>query len=119
MGTVLKVGGGIVLGVVVLIVALVACVGLAADEVGDQIQEESDRTSITLDEFRSVKVGQATEPQVRERFGEPSDEQEFEGQVADIDTSGSCIYYNQQGEVASFFQFCFDANDVLESKNRY
>ena len=116
MKTVLKVAGGIVAGVLILVVGLVACIGVAANEV----QDESDEHAITLAEFRAAAVGEDTESQLRRRFGPTADDQEFESRIEGIGgATSSCISYNQEGELLTAYQFCFDASGVLESKSRY
>lgn len=116
MKTVLKVALGLILGMVVIIGG---CTALFAGGV-NEAQKESDKTAITLEDYQSVKTGQATRDEVVERFGEPSDASEFSTEVEGLkDPVGSeCIYYNRRGDLASIFQFCFEINSgKLESKS--
>jgi hypothetical protein len=116
MGTVLKVALGILLAGVVMIVGCVALLGAGADEV----QRESDESSITVEQYQSARTGQITRDELVERFGEPTDETEFSTEVEGLDepVGSECIYYNRRGELASLFQFCFDINTGrLESKS--
>lgn len=119
MKTVLKVMLGILLAGVVLIVGCAALIGGAANEV----QEESDKTAITTEQYRSAKVGTARRDQIQADFGEPqtSDEIQAEGVegIPESDFEQSCIYYNRKGEIASLFQFCFDGDGKLRSKASY
>ena len=57
MKTVLKIALGIILAFTVLIVGCVAIIGAGVDEAVDEVQKESDKTSITQAEYQSVKVG--------------------------------------------------------------
>lgn len=119
MRTVLKVMLGILLAGVVMIVGCAALLGTAANEV----QEDSDKTAITLQQYGSAKVGQATRSRIEADFGKPrsSDEIQAEGVagIPESDFSQSCIYFSRKGQLASLFQFCFDGNGKLRSKASY
>lgn len=119
MKTVFKVMLGIVLGFTVLIVGCAVLIGGAANEV----QKQSDKTSITVVEYGSAKVGQATRSQLEKRFGNPQTSDEIQtDDVSGIPKSAfkqSCIYYNRTGQIASLFQFCFDGAGKLTSKSSF
>ena len=124
MKTVLKIALGIILAFTVLIVGCVAIIGAGVDEAVDEVQKDSDKTSITQAEFRSVKVGSEgnTRGRIVSRFGEPQSQQEIQtGDVEGIPDSASgleCIYYNREGKVASLYQFCIDPEtDRVQSKS--
>ncbi len=119
MKTVLKVALGLVLG---LTVVIVGCAALFSAGV-EKVQKDSDKTAITVGQYGSAKTGVSTRPQLEQAFGVPqtSNEVKAEG-VAGIPESAfeqSCIYYNRRGALASLFQFCFDGDDVLQSKASY
>lgn len=117
MKTVLKVTLGILLACVILIGGCAALIGGAANEV----QEESDRTAITRDQYRQVKTGD-TRDEVERALGEPSSANEFSTEIDGLDdpVGSSCIYYGRKGELIAAYQFCFDVNtDELESKSSY
>lgn len=119
MKTVLKIALGILLAGVVMIVGCVALIGTAANEV----QKDSDKTAITLEQYGSAKIGEATRSQIVADFGEPrsSDEIQAEGVagIPESDFSQSCIYYSRKGELASIFQLCFRGDGKLRSKASY
>jgi len=114
MKSVLKIALGIILAFTVLIVGCVAIIGAGVDEAVDEVQKESDKTSITQAEYQSVKVGPEgnTRNRIVSRFGEPQSEQETQtGDVEGIPDSASgleCIYYNREGKIVSLYQFCID-----------
>lgn len=117
MKTVLKVTLGILLACVILIGGCAALIGGAANEV----QEESDRTAITREQYRQVKTGD-TRDEVENALGEPSSANEFSTEIDGLDdpVGSSCIYYGRKGELIAAYQFCFDVNtDELESKSSY
>ena len=120
MKTVVKVALGVVLGLLVLIVGCVALLGVGANEAVKEIDRQQQANSITLRQFRGIEQG-TRQSTIEDRFGEPSDAQEFESEVPELDarSSGSCIYYNRRGgEIGDIFQFCFD-DGRLTSKNSY
>jgi len=106
MKTVLKITLGIIVSFTVLIGGCVALIGGAVNEV----QKDSDKTAITLEQYRSVDVGQDTREVVMARFGEPSssNEVEVEGLTATEPYGSECVYYNRKGQILSIYQFCFD-----------
>lgn len=110
MKTIIKIIVGIVAASIILIVGLVALIGGAANEV----QKESDESAITQADFESVKKGSSMK-EVKDQLGEPEDEQvtQMEGMK-----DSTCIYYNQKGDIASMYQFCFDGKR-LTSKSSY
>jgi len=115
MKTVIKVTLGILLGFTILIGG---CAALFAGGV-NEVQKESDKTAITLEQYRTVQTGEATRAEVVEMAGEPQSANEFSSEVEGIDNpiGSECIYYNRKGEFLSIFQFCFDINTgKLESK---
>jgi hypothetical protein len=115
MKTVLKITLGIILGFTVLIGGCAALIGGAVNEV----QKDSDKTAITLEQYRSVDVGQDTREAVMARLGEPSssNEVEVEGFTANEPYGSECVYYNQKGQILSIYQFCFDTGTgKLQSK---
>lgn len=120
MKTIFKIAAGILVACMVLIGGCVALVGGAANEV----QKDSDKTAITLKQYRSVGKGD-TLSDVRARFGEPesadevdqdlsAEEQQF---IKKGEEDLKCVYYNRKGELASIFQFCFDGNGKYKSKS--
>jgi len=121
MGTFVKVVLGILVGGLLLIVGCVAVVGVGVDEAIDEVQEESDATSITLAEYESAATGEFTRADAEAMFPEPfsSDEIQTEGieGIPESDFEQNCVYYNREGEVTSLFQFCFDGDEVLQSKS--
>ena len=126
MKTVLKIALGIILAFTVLIVGCVAIIGAGVDEAVDEVQKDSDKTSITQAEFQSVKVGSEgnTRGRIASRFGEPQSQQEIQtGDVEGIPDSASgleCIYYNRGGKIASLYQFCIDPEaDRVQSKSSF
>lgn len=85
------------------------------------MQEESDRTAITREQYREVRTGD-TKAEVEERLGEPSSADEFESEIEGLDqpVGASCIYYGREGELVALYQFCFDVDtDRLESKSSF
>ncbi len=115
MKTVLKITLGIIVSFTVLIGGCVALIGGAVNEV----QKDSDKTAITLEQYRSVDVGQDTREVVMARFGEPSssNEVEVEGLTATEPYGSECVYYNRKGQILSIYQFCFDTGTgKLQSK---
>lgn len=120
MKTVLKVALGVILALVVLIVGCTAILAGGADQVADEIDKQQRANSITLEQYRAVKTG-ISQAGLEKRLGEPSDAQEFESEVPELDakSKGSCIYYNRRGgEIGDLFQFCFE-NGKLSSKSSY
>ena len=120
MKTVVKVALGVILGLTVLIVGCAVLLGAGADQVADEIDKQQKANSITLTQYRGAKTG-TRQSTIEKRFGEPSDAQEFESEIPDLDarSKGSCIYYNRRGgEIGDIFQFCFD-DGRLTSKNAY
>lgn len=119
MKTVLKVMLGILLAGVVLIAGCAILIGSAVDDV----QEDSDKTAITVEEYGSAKVGTATRSQLEAEFGEPQSNDEIQAAgiegIPESDFSQACIYYNREGQLASLFQFCFDGDGKLRSKASY
>lgn len=117
MKTVLKVTLGILLACVILIGGCAALIGGAADEV----QEESDRTAISREQYRQVRTGD-TKAEVEAALGEPASADEYSTEIDGLDepVGSSCIYYGREGELLSLYQFCFDVNtDRLESKSSF
>jgi hypothetical protein len=126
MKTVLKIALGIILAFVVLIVGCVAIIGGTVDNAVDEVQKESDKTSITQAEYQSVKVGTGGNSRARivARFGEPQSQQDIQtGDVEGIPDSASgleCIYYNREGKIASLYQFCIDSETGrVQSKSAF
>jgi hypothetical protein len=111
VGTVLKVCLGILLAVAVLIVGCGALLGAGVEEA----QKQSDKKAITDAQARSIRIG-TPKAAIIAQFGQPEDSQE--DQFKGLGKS-SCIYYNVKGELASFWQFCFDNKDRLDSKSGY
>jgi hypothetical protein len=109
----MKIALGVVLAVVFLIAGCTALIGAGASEA----QKESDKTAITHSEYEAVEKGW-TRAEVEAKLGKPSDVQESEIESLGQTYSSDCIYYNQEGEFASLYQFCFD-NDKLTSKASY
>lgn len=112
----------VVAGVMVLgIGGCVALIGGAANEADKAIDKEQNRNAITVQQFRTLKVGEVTRADVVRRYGRPNDSDEF--QAKDIGGS-DCIYYNKkrpkgEGDFGSF-QLCFNkAGGKLESKDRF
>jgi len=115
VGTVVKIVLGIVLGGLVLIVGCFALVGYSVDEGFKEVDRQQNRNSISNREARSVKLGTAKGAVIR-KLGDPRDTQEGENEGLGQD---SCIYYNLRGgEVLDSWQFCFNSQDKLTSKNR-
>jgi hypothetical protein len=117
MKTVVMVTLGILLAFAILIAGCVALVGGAADSV----QDESDRTAITREQYRQVKTGDL-KSDVESRLGDPSSADEFSTEVEGLDepVGSSCIFYGRKGELIAGYQFCFDVNtDKLESKSSF
>jgi len=111
--TVLKIVLGMILGSVLLIGGCAALIGGAVNEV----QKESDKASITLDDYKSIEVGSsgATRDEVIARFGEPQSQDEIQTSASidglpDAGFGMECIYYNRTGALASMFQICFDTD---------
>lgn len=117
MKTVLKVTLGIVLGCTVLIIGCVALIGASVDSA----QKESDKTAITLAQYRNAKTGTTTRAQLVSRFGRPqsSDSVQADGVkgIPASDFRQDCFYYSRKGKLASLFQFCVDGDGVLRSKS--
>lgn len=101
----------------------VAVAGVGVDQAADEIQQESDATSITVEEYQSATTGEITLEELEEMFGEPSSSDEIQTEgiegIPDSDFEQNCVYYNRQGEIASLFQFCFDGDDLLTSKSSF
>lgn len=117
MKTVVKVALGIILACVILIGGCVALIGSAATDV----QEDSDKTAITREQYRQVQTGD-TKSEVEDLLGEPSDASEFSSDIEGLDqpVGSSCLYYGRKGEVIAGYQFCFDVNtDKLESQSSF
>jgi hypothetical protein len=117
MKTVVKVTLGILLACVILIGGCVALIGSAADDV----QDESDRTAITREQYRQVQTGDR-QSDVESRLGNPESADEFSSEIEGLDkpVGSSCIYYGRKGELLSGYQFCFDVNTKkLESKSSF
>jgi len=126
MKTVLKIALGIILAFTVLIVGCVAIIGGTVDQAVDEVQKESDKTSITQAEYQSVKVGTGGNSRARivARFGEPQSQQDIQtGDVEGIPDSASgleCIYYNREGKIASLYQLCIDSETGrVQSKSAF
>lgn len=115
----MKVALGVMLGCTVLIVGCVALIGAGAQ----QVQKESDKTAITVEQYGSAKVGEITRAQIEKRFGEPESAQDVQAAgvegVPESALKQSCVYYNRKGKIASLFQFCFDGDGRLESKSSF
>lgn len=119
MKTVLKVMLGILLACVVLIGGCAALFGAAVDDV----QKDSDKTAITVQQYGSAKVGTSTRDEIESEFGEPQSNDDIQAEgvegIPESSFQQSCIYYNRKGQLASLFQFCVDGNDVVRSKGSY
>lgn len=113
MKLVVKIALGVILAVVLLIAGCTALLSAGVSEA----QSESDKTAITRAEYEAVKKG-SSRAEVEATLGKPSDVQESEIQSLGETYSSDCIYYNQEGELTSLYQFCFD-NDKLSSKASY
>lgn len=122
MKSIVKIALGIVLGGVVLIAGCTALLAAGVDEA----QDESDRTAITLAQYRSVDRTISRDELV-DRFGDPADESQID-QDLDADTRRyikdgeedmDCVYYTRKGKLASLFQFCFDGNGRYQSKSAF
>lgn len=114
----------IVLGVLAVLgiggcVACVAILGGTANEVSNEIDRELSKSDITRDQFDSVELG-TSQSAVIDELGPPADKQTFEneGIVDKEPENSSCIYYNEEGDFASSYQFCF-TEGRLDSKNQY
>lgn len=122
MKTVCIVAAGMLLAGTVMIVGCAALIGGAANEV----QKESDKTAITPAQYESVGSDDTLDS-VKAEFGEPSDQQDMEINMTEEEKAligsgaagDSCIYYSREGELASLYQFCFDANGEYRSKASY
>ena len=122
MKLMLKIAGGIIIALVVLVAGCTALLAGGANEV----QKESDKTAITPSEYRSIKTGM-TRSAVVSKLGKPADQQEMDSAGITVEGTGvsadgldlDCIYYNQDGELlGSMYQFCFESGK-LESKASY
>lgn len=122
MRTVCIVAAGFLVAGTVTIVGCAALIGGAANEV----QKESDKTAITPAQYQSVGSDDTLDS-VKAEFGEPSDQQDTEINLSAEEKAAigsgaagdSCIYYSRKGELASLYQFCFDANGEYQSKASY
>lgn len=124
MKTVMKVGLGVVLGCLVLIVGCGVLIGVGLNET----QKESDEHAITPAQFREIRTGM-TLAEVEDLVGvEPASSQELEVDTQElkglgVDTTAhsgmTCRYYNRKGDLLSLYQLCFDGRDRLESKASY
>lgn len=100
-------------GVILLVLIIGGCTALVGTAMND-VEKESQKNSITQKEFKSVKQGDSLDA-VKERFGEPQDEQTTEVEGLTMD----CIYYPVEGgDILESYQFCFD-NGSLSSKSSY
>ena len=93
----------------------VAAIGLVGTAVEEAVDEETAK-GITQKQYESIKTGD-TRADVEAALGEPSDVQESEVAVGEGETLDSaCIYYDQAGEFAGMYQFCFE-DGTLTSKS--
>ncbi len=119
MKTILKVALGIILGLTVLLVGCAVLIGSAVDEV----QDESDRTAISVEQYGNARTGRSTRAEIEADFGAPQSAQDMQSEgvkgIPESDFQQSCIYYNRRGALASIFQFCFDGDGKLTSKASY
>jgi hypothetical protein len=120
MKTIFKIAAGILVASVVMIGGCVALLGAGVD----QAQKESDKTAITLAQYRSVTKADTLED-VKQQFGEPQSADEVDQDldastrefIKDGEEDLKCVYYNRKGKLASIFQFCFDGNGKYQSKS--
>ena len=120
MKTIVKIALGILLGAILLIGGCAVLLGAGANEAVKEIDRQQQANSITQQQYRSTKTG-TTQKTIEKRFGEPSDAQEFETDIPELDakSKSSCVYYNRRGgEIGDIYQFCFDEGK-LTSKNSY
>ncbi|WP_022926749.1 hypothetical protein [Patulibacter americanus] len=117
MKTIVNIALGVILAVVLLVAGCAALIGGAANEV----QEDSDRTAITEQQYRQVKTGDR-KADVEAELGDPQSADEFSTEIDGLDkpVGSSCIHYGKKDELVSGYQFCFDVNtDKLESKSSF
>jgi outer membrane protein assembly factor BamE (lipoprotein component of BamABCDE complex) len=110
---------GILLAGAVIIGGCALIIGAGVNEA----QKEQDAHAITQAQFESVAQG-TTQDEVEQRLGPPSDSQQFEQKIPELQqraSQSSCIYYPEAGKElfeGHTYQFCFD-NGKLTSKNAY
>ena len=113
----------IVLGVLAALAALgiggcVACtalVGSGVNKAVEEVEQQAAETEISEAEADSVELGSPRSEVIR-TLGQPRSTDERRSQRGD---RGACIYYGVQGgDLLDQWQFCFDARDRLESKER-
>lgn len=111
----LKVVVGVVIGGIILIVVLVLLLSAGANKAVKDIQTTQDKTAITSTQARAVKIGTPRKT-ILAKFGMPKDTQE--STAANGNTS--CIYYGiKGGQLLDSWQFCFDEQDKLITRNRF
>jgi hypothetical protein len=112
----------VLLGLFVLFGGCTAIVSSAFKHAVDQLNAEQRQHAITQAQFDSVSIGTSKDDVVNQLGKQPEDAQQFvsKGVFNEGDVKSSCIYYNQVGQsFGSRYQFCFDNNDDLDSKNAY
>jgi hypothetical protein len=119
MSSILKITAGILLAGVVLVVG---CGALVAGGMED-VENQSDATAITVEQYTAAKTGETTIDELRADLGEPASQDDIATEDLDgFPDSGfeqECIYYGRKGDFLSLFQFCADADGVLTSKGQY
>lgn len=105
MKTILKIATGVCVAALVLIGGCALLVGQSANEV----QKESDKTAITKEQYRSIKIGM-TKKAVLTELGKPESQDEVE---IDGLKKHQCVSYGSKGEIIDSYQFCFEDNILV------
>jgi hypothetical protein len=109
------IGGGVVVVIGILIAVLI---GVAANKVVNDQKAHA----ITQAQYDAVQIGETKTALIAQLGKQPADAQSFEtkGVLTSDNIKSSCIYYNSAADTfTSPYQFCFDGNDKLDTKNQY
>lgn len=109
MKSFMKITLAIVLAGCLLIGGCVALIGTSADKAIKDTQAESDKTGITMTQYRSIKLG-TLRTDVRRILVVPP---ESKDSTEISDYRSECLYYNRKGHLLSIFQFCFEHHKLV------
>lgn len=121
----MKIGLGVAGGIILVIILIVVLISVVFTSASHNIQKERNAHAITRAQFDSLQLGQPKDVVLR-GLPQPQDSQQFSSDYGtDLpNLNQSCVYFNERttGDnlaSGSYFQLCFDQNNILRSKNAY
>ena len=112
----------ILLALVLLFGGCTAIFAAGVDNAVKELNKEQELHAISKAQFDAQDIGTPKSEVIAALGKQPEDTNEFtsQGVLDDTQIKSTCIYYNRQGGgFGDIFQFCFDTDDKMDSKNSF